>query len=691
MRLKAPLQERLALVAGILLLIGLMGEVFWLWQHFSQSSVPAVSTSQPPVVGSTTTVRRSFPVSEGPPANIVPGRFLVKEPEAFPGNNTDNIYEDLGIEKKGTLSAIKTDVVVNVPSSGMNDDTLEATLRANGYEVEPDQKMNILATPNDPYYSIQWAPPIIEADKTWSTDTGSPTVTIAVIDTGADMAHPDLVANLLSTGYNFIAGTTNPNDDNGHGTHVAGIAAATGNNGVGISGVCWSCKILPIKVMDADGVGTVSAVASGIIYATDHGAHIINLSIGGPIDSQIMADAVQYALDNDVAVVAAAGNTGTSSLTYPAAYPGVISVASSGQGDSLSSYSNYGSWVSTAAPGENIASTYKDKSYAYLSGSSMAAPFVAGEAALLLAHNPSFNNAQLRSSIIASTDPVGSYTESDGGTAHTINGGRINVLQAVNPTPLPTPEPTPAASTAPTATPTPTPIPAPVNTPSDLPELGSTPSPNQPTPAPALIITKPPVNGVASVVPAPKPKPKVTPRPVQPAFTPTPTPAPLAETPPPTPSATSEATPIPQSESEPIPKILIATVSDTVFQRDNVSISGTTYPNTKIEIRIDQQITPIANTMSDLAGAFSVRLPSDLTPGKHVVHASIAPTRESELSNSTTSITIKIAGEDRTVQWVAGAAALNSTALLSLIFKFQQSIKRVTGKYFGRLRRRMKH
>ncbi|MEI6477735.1 MAG: S8 family peptidase [bacterium] len=508
MTLKALHCKKLALITCLGIIVG--------------SIVGILGVHQALVSPSVTVTKQTPAITSSPEATAAPHHFLVKY---TPTSKTalENAYAELGVKMKTELASINTDIVENPPSSGISDTDFETKLRATGVSVERDQTVSTMTVPNDPYYSIQWGPTAIKADTTWNTNTGSPSVTIAFVDTGADMTHPDLTPNLLSTGYNFVAGTSDPSDDNGHGTHVAGIAAADGNNSIGVAGVCWQCKIMPVKVLDASGSGTTSTVAAGILYATDHGAQIINLSLGSSTGTQIMSDAIQYAISHNVVVVAAAGNSGSSSPIYPAAYPGVISVASAGQTGQLSSFSNYGSWVSVVAPGESIASTYKKEGYAYLSGTSMASPFVAGEAGLLLSQNPSLSPAQVKSKIVGSTDPITSYIDSTNGSTHSVNGGEIDVLAAVNPTTTPAPPPTATPTTAPTA------VPAQIKAPSDLPELGTTPDPNQATPAPALVITKPPVNGVASTVPQsviPKPTPKKAAPTPSPSPTPSPTPAP---------------------------------------------------------------------------------------------------------------------------------------------------------------------
>jgi subtilisin family serine protease len=268
-------------------------------------------------------------------------------------------------------------------------------------------------TPNDPFWSAQWGPPDIQAPLAWSVTTGMASVVIAVIDTGIDLTHPDLAPNIWTNpgemgldaigndrrangidddadgyvddwqGWNFVAGSNNPQDDYGHGTHVAGIAAAVGNNSLGIAGMDWGVRIMALKILDSSGSGSDSDLATAMIYATDHGVRIINLSLGDTVPDPVMEDAVNYAYAHGVTVVAAAGNDYGGPVLYPAAYPNAIAVASVDSNNGHSSFSNVGPEVALAAPGSSIYSTCWGGGYCYKTGTSMATPHVAGTAALL--------------------------------------------------------------------------------------------------------------------------------------------------------------------------------------------------------------------------------------------------------------------------------------------------------------------
>lgn len=238
-----------------------------------------------------------------------------------------------------------------------------------------------LTAPNDPDWSQQWGLRQIEAPAAWALTHGaSRPVVVAVVDSGVDPAQPDLQGALVP-GADFADSTGSTADQYGHGTMVAGVIAARGNNGQGIAGVCWVCLVMPIKVLDANGAGTATGVAQGIRWAVDHGASIINMSfvLSGP-DADV-EDAIAYAHAHSVLVVAAAGNSGSGDPTYPASYPFVVSVAATDASDALYPWSTHGSWVTLAAPGCTT-TTALGGGFASFCGTSAAAPLVAGLAAL---------------------------------------------------------------------------------------------------------------------------------------------------------------------------------------------------------------------------------------------------------------------------------------------------------------------
>ncbi len=309
--------------------------------------------------------------------------------------------------------------------------------------AEVDRPVRIAFTPNDPYYgSYQWNLPKIRAPQAWDVITGTAGVWIAIVDTGVDYNHPDLASSRLRLGWDFANGDNNPMDDHGHGTHVAGIAGANTNNGQGVAGVCWGCDLLAVKVLDASGGGYASWVADGIRYAADWGVAfgkrtVINLSLGSPYPSSVLADAVAYAQGQGALIVAAAGNDGVNELFYPAAYPGVIGVAATDSSDQRASFSNWGSHVDIAAPGVSILSTMWGWYY-FADGTSMATPHVAGVAGLVWSAGPALTASQVCGALLRTAVDLGTPGRDD------IYGyGRLNAEAAVRSVVPPPPGPPP--------------------------------------------------------------------------------------------------------------------------------------------------------------------------------------------------------------------------------------------------------
>jgi len=313
--------------------------------------------------------------------------------------------------------------------------------------AEPNGLVTTFQDPNDPYDNTtcynsskdgcvkQWAWGKIQAYQAWDVTTGSSRVRVAVVDTGIDNSHPDLPAVVAQ--YNFVNHSSNAEDDNGHGTHVAGTIGALTNNGIGVAGLNWHVSLMAAKVLDAQGSGFYADVADGIKWAADNGARVINLSLGGSLPSRTLQNAVDYAWNKGVVLTCAAGNSGTGAQSYPAAYPNCIAVAATDEYDLKASFSNYGaSWVDVAAPGVNILSTlpnspvYLTTHYGYrkngdsLDGTSMAAPHVAGLAGLIWSTGKCRTASCVRSRIESNTDPIS-------GTGTYWSKGRINALKAV--------------------------------------------------------------------------------------------------------------------------------------------------------------------------------------------------------------------------------------------------------------------
>lgn len=259
----------------------------------------------------------------------------------------------------------------------------------------PVQMTSSIITPNDALYRrYQWNLPQIETEAGWNISKGSDQITVAVVDTGVDLNHPDL-KNQLVSGTNVVNPDAKPQDDVGHGTHVAGVIGALVNNNLGIAGMSWYNRIMPVKALDSSGAGSTYAVAQGIIWATDHGAKVINMSLGNYADAEFLHDAIRYAYDRDVVLIAASGNDNTERPGYPAAYEEVFAVAAADSQKSKASFSNYGDYIDVAAPGVSIASTYPNNQYAALSGTSMASPHVTALAALIRSANPQLTNKEV--------------------------------------------------------------------------------------------------------------------------------------------------------------------------------------------------------------------------------------------------------------------------------------------------------
>ncbi|WP_407312619.1 S8 family serine peptidase [Desulfosporosinus sp. SB140] len=285
--------------------------------------------------------------------------------------------------------------------------------------------------PTDPLYSQEWGLTKIEAQKAWNLGFTGSGIIVAVVDTGVDLNHPDLKDNILP-GYNAITGvtgSTTTQDNNGHGTHVSGIIAAEAN-GVGVVGVAYQAKILPVKALTKQGEGTDDCIADGITWAADHGAKIINLSLGSDSEGDVLKEALQYASNKGCLIVAAGGNQedNLTTISYPAADPLVLAVTATDSKDQIASFSLPGPQAGLAAPGVNIVSDYWQNSsgYAALDGTSMASPFVAGVAALVWSAHPDLSVQQVRLALENSALDLGSA-----GRDNSYGYGRVDAYWAV--------------------------------------------------------------------------------------------------------------------------------------------------------------------------------------------------------------------------------------------------------------------
>ncbi|MEX2457941.1 MAG: S8 family serine peptidase [Actinomycetota bacterium] len=359
---------------------------------------PSGAAAQTPTALTYMRMPEPEPSKERPTPRRDADTVLVK----FKPNTTKTAQGD-ALEQYGAHDAGTTGTTGYTVAAIEDGDTPEATVAELRQDSRVDRvQLNYLrwaaATPNDPGLALgdQEYLKRIRSLAAWNRNKGTSLKTIAILDTGIDTDHPDL-ASRIKPGYNAITGGTDVEDDNAHGTFVAGIAAAISNNGRGIASAAWAAGILPVKVLDSEGVGTDADVAEGITWAADHGAEVINMSFGGPGESQILKDAVDYAKTKDVVLVASAGNEGWSVPSYPAAHDSVLAVTATDNSSTFAFFSNHGWWVDIAAPGVNIVSTFMGdvELYGIGSGTSFAAPLVAGVAFLVRNEYPTWNRTQV--------------------------------------------------------------------------------------------------------------------------------------------------------------------------------------------------------------------------------------------------------------------------------------------------------
>jgi thermitase len=360
--------------------------------------------------------------AQRPNTDHVTNRLLVQRRNGATATAINQVLTANGLVVIGRITQIGV-MVVQVPEQAA--DRVAAALERSGQFtfVERDFLARSNATtPNDPYFGSQWHLPKIQAPSAWDITTGLSSVTIGVIDSGAQPDHPDLSTKLLS-GWNFITGNNSTSDTIGHGTATSGTAAAATNNSNGVAGIAWSNPVMPLVVVDSTGYASYSNIASAITYAADHGIRIMNISIAGSSASSTLQSAVDYAWNKGSVVVAAAGNSSTSTPYYPAACQNVVSVSATDSNDTLAGFSNYGSWIDLAAPGVSITTLNTGSGYASWSGTSFAAPIVAGTAALVLSVKPSLSASSLVGLLEQNADNIGSSTY--------FGYGRVNAYKAV--------------------------------------------------------------------------------------------------------------------------------------------------------------------------------------------------------------------------------------------------------------------
>jgi len=308
---------------------------------------------------------------------------------------------------------------------------------------------NDASAPNDLYYaSYQKDLPLIGVPAAWKISTGSPSVVVAVLDTGITTTNPDLAGVKLVSPYNVLAPSSAPTDVNGHGTHVTGTIVAKTNNGTGVAGIAPGVSVMPVKVLGDNGSGYWSDFISGLNYAVAHGANIVNMSLGSTLSAAYVTSfqpAFDAAFAAGVTVVASAGNEGNSTVSYPCAFNHVICVAATDNTNAHASFSNINSYIDISAPGVSIASTYINYTYAMASGTSMSAPHIAAVAALVLSVHPADSPAQIEAALKSTATHLGAA-----GINTTFGAGQVNAGAAVAATPavIPTAPSAPASVSA---------------------------------------------------------------------------------------------------------------------------------------------------------------------------------------------------------------------------------------------------
>ncbi len=374
----------------------------------------------------------------------VPGQVLVKFKDEVSQVEKDNL---LKIHRAEVVNKLETLGVLVLQVPGAAEEKVAAALSKNPHVeyAELDYLAEAFLIPNDTYFANQWgfyntgqtiggvagtAGADTEAYLAWDKTLGG--VKVAILDTGIDQNHED-VSSKIVLNKDFTGSASGYDDMFGHGTHVSGIVAAVTDSGKGVAGGCPACLLINGKVLNDSGSGVYSWIAGGITWATDNGAKVINMSLGGSVKSTTLERAVNYAWNKGVVVVAAAGNSANPSKTYPAAYTNVIAVAATNNRDQKASFSSYGAkWVDVAAPGENIFSTFpfhpyklnKALGYDYGSGTSMATPMVSAVAALIWSTPYATSNSAVRVRLESTADHIS-------GTGTYWSSGRVNAFNAV--------------------------------------------------------------------------------------------------------------------------------------------------------------------------------------------------------------------------------------------------------------------
>ena len=364
------------------------------------------------------------PTWAGNANKFVPGELLVQAKAGVAKGKIDQLLKSHGAGTAGEIEKIKVRKI-KVPTHALEKVRQALAKNPNISFVEKNFIADAAYEPNDYRYPSQWHLPKIAAPGAWDMDTGSGSVPIAIIDSGVDPSHPDLIDKLIP-GYNFLGGNTDTHDVRGHGTAVAGAAAATTNNLTGVAGVAWESPIMPLVVLNADDWASYYDIARAITFAADNGVRVMNISIGGSSSSSTLQNAANYAWNKGAIIFACAHNYSTSTPYYPAACANVVAVSATTSSDTRASFSNYGNWVDISAPGTSILTTNRGGGYGSWNGTSFSSPIAAGVAALILSADPSLTNAQVVDILTRNADDLGAS-----GFDPYFGYGRVNAYQSL--------------------------------------------------------------------------------------------------------------------------------------------------------------------------------------------------------------------------------------------------------------------
>jgi len=355
------------------------------------------------------------------PLGWAKGRILVMPRAGLPEKELAKILGEHG--GKGRKIGQSNLYIVDLPGNASEKAVAARLAHHPAFKfAEIDQEVEPALIPNDPYYGSAWHLPKIGASSAWDSSQGAG-VTIAILDSGVDSTHPDLATELVP-GWNFYDNNANTSDVYGHGTKVAGAAAAAGNNALGVASVAAQSKIMPIRITDLSGMGYWSMIGQGLVYAADHGARVANVSFLGLSDSSTIRNAAQYMKDKGGLVIVSGGNTGVQQ-NY-AATTTMIPVAATDGNDVRASWSSYGNYIALAAPGAGIWSTTKGGGYGAVSGTSFSSPVTAGVVALMMAAKSSLPNTQIESLLYSTAIDLGAA-----GRDPYYGYGRVNAAAAV--------------------------------------------------------------------------------------------------------------------------------------------------------------------------------------------------------------------------------------------------------------------